>query len=73
MVYLICESTMEDFDVLRELSIRTYYETFAHLNTAEDMQACLDEAFEIHKLREELNNPDSFFSSCTAMIRLQDI
>ena len=53
--------TSEDFDTLRELSIRTYYETFAHLNTPEDMQAYLDEAFEISKLRGELNNPDSDF------------
>ena len=53
--------TIEDFDVLRELCIRTFYETFAHLNTVEDMQAYLDEAFEINKLRGELNNPDSDF------------
>ena len=53
--------TMKDFDTLRELSIRTYYETFAHLNTPEDMQAYLDEAFEVSKLRGELNNPDSDF------------
>ena len=53
--------TIEDFDVLRELSIRTYYETFGHLNTPEDMQEYLDEAFEIDKLRGELSNPDSDF------------
>ena len=46
----------EDFDVLRELSIRTYYETFAHLNTPEDMQAYLDEAFETNKFRNELED-----------------
>ena len=28
--------TMDDFNVLRELDIGTYYETFAHLNTKED-------------------------------------
>lgn len=53
--------TLEDFDLLRKLSIRTYYETFAHLNTAEDMQAYLDVAFENNKLRNELSNPDSDF------------
>ena len=52
---------MEDLDVLRDLSIRTYYETFAHLNDPEDMQAYLDEAFETGKLSNELNNPDSMF------------
>ena len=53
--------TIKDFDTLRELSIRTYYETFANLNTAEDMQEYLDEAFEINKLYCELNNTDSDF------------
>ena len=53
--------TIEDLDVLRELCIRTFYETFAHLNTVEDMQAYLDEAFEINKFRGELNNPNSDF------------
>ena len=53
--------TMDDFDVLRKLSMRTYYETFAHLNTPEDMQTYLDDAFEIKKLRDELSNPDSDF------------
>lgn len=53
--------TMDDFEVLREISIRTYYETFAHLSTPKDMQAYLDETFEINKLRGELNNLNSDF------------
>ena len=32
---------IEDLDTLRELSIRTYYETFAALNTPENMQEYL--------------------------------
>ena len=52
---------MDDFEVLRELSIRTYYETYAHLNTTEDMQVYLNEAFGIKKLCGELNNSDSDF------------
>lgn len=50
-----------DLDKLRELSISTYDETFAHLNTPEDMQAYLDEAFQIEKLSAELHNPESSF------------
>ena len=61
MKAILRKCTLEDFDTLRELSIRTYYETFAHLNTPEDMQAYLDEAFEVSKLRGELNNPNSDF------------
>ena len=56
----------EDFEVLRELSIKTYYETFAHLNTEEDMEAYLEEAFNVEKLTKEFNNTDSefFFLYC---------
>ncbi len=51
----------DDFRALRELSIRTYYETFAHLNTAEDMAAYLEEAFNVDRLTREFNNPNSSF------------
>ena len=53
--------TTEDFGVLRELSIRTYYETFAHLNTEEDMDAYLQDAFNVDKLSKELNDSNSAF------------
>ncbi len=53
--------THEDFDVLRELSIRTYYEAFAHLNAPENMAAYLEEAFNVDKLTEELSESDSAF------------
>ena len=51
----------EDFETLRELSIRTYYETFAHLNTAEDMAAYSEDAFNVERLTKELNDPNSSF------------
>lgn len=53
--------TLNDFETLRELSIKTYYETFAHLNTLEDMQAYLDKAFEIGKFRGELEDVNCEF------------
>ena len=53
--------TAEDFDMLRELSIRTYCETFAHLNTRENMRAYLDEAFNENRLYGELNDANSEF------------
>lgn len=52
---------LEDFDTVRELSIRTYYETFASLNTEEDMKAYLEEAFNVGKLSRELNDANSEF------------
>lgn len=54
MSIILRQCTLEDFDVLHDLSIRTYYETFADMNTAEDMEAYLIQAFEISKLRNEL-------------------
>ena len=51
----------DDIDVLRNLSYRTYFETFAHMNTPEDMEAYLDKAFEIEKLRAELLDVNSSF------------
>ena len=53
--------TIEDIDTLRALSIKTYYETFADMNTPENMQAYLDEAFEVNKLLRELSDPNSTF------------
>lgn len=62
--------TTEDLDLLRDFSIRTYHETFAALNTPENMQAYLDEAFEVNKLRSEFNDPNSdfFFLYCNDML-----
>lgn len=50
-----------DFHTLRELSIRTYYETFAHLNTPEDMAAYLEDAFNVDRLTKEFNDPNTSF------------
>ena len=51
----------EDINILRELAIKTYDETFAHLNTEEDMTAYLTDAFNIDKLHDELNDKNSDF------------
>ena len=55
------QCTTSDFDVLRELSIRTYYETFAHLNTKEDMDAYLNDAFNVERFSKELTDPNCAF------------
>ena len=61
METILKKCTTEDFDVLRELSIKTYYETFAHLNTKEDMAAYLEDAFSIERLTKEINDKNSEF------------
>lgn len=53
--------TVENLEILRALSIQTYYETFAHLNTAEHMNAYLNDAFATEKLYWECNHPGSLF------------
>ncbi len=53
--------TAEDRDALREFSIQTYSETFAQGNTAEDLEAYLQDAFDAGKLADQLNNPHSEF------------
>lgn len=53
--------TLEDAETLRDLSMITYYETFAHKNTAENMDAYLRTAYDIRKLRSELVTPHSEF------------
>ena len=57
----IKKCTAEDLEVLRQLSIKTYYETFSHQNTAENMAAYLEDAFDEGKLRRELGDENSSF------------
>ena len=52
---------MADIDELRTLSIQTYYETFASLNTSENMEEYLRCAFDREKLRKELADKNSMF------------
>ena len=52
---------LEDALILRDFSIKTFSETFSHLNTPETMKAYLDESFNINKIRGELLNVNSHF------------
>lgn len=52
---------MADMDELRMLAIRTYYETFAALNTPENMEEYLRRAFAREKLSRELSDKNSMF------------
>ena len=61
MSAVLRKCTTEDFDLLRELSIRTYYETFAHLNAKENMDAYLEDAFNVKRLTKEFNDTNSEF------------
>lgn len=53
--------TERDLDVLRDLSITTYRQTFAAVNTEENMNAYLEDAFAADKLLQELRDENSEF------------
>jgi ribosomal protein S18 acetylase RimI-like enzyme len=53
--------TADDLPALRELSVRTFSDTFRHLNTPEDFRAYLDKAFNTAQLRGEMSSADSEF------------
>lgn len=53
--------TTADLNQLQTISIETFSDTFGAQNTVANMQAYLDEAYNLPKLTAELNNPDSWF------------
>lgn len=53
--------TESDLDALRDLSITTYRQTFAAVNTEENMNAYLEDAFAADKLLRELRDTNSEF------------
>ena len=57
---------MADAELLRELSVSTFSETFSHMNTPENMEAYLGQAYAPEKLRRELadGNSDFFLLYC---------
>ncbi len=61
MGLLIRQCALDDIHVLRDISYRTFSETFSDMNTFDDMKAYLDKAFELDKLRAELLNENSSF------------
>ena len=53
--------TAGDAPELLELSIKTFFDAFAHLNNPDDMEAYASKAFTLPKLEQEINNPDAAF------------
>ncbi|QQK75496.1 GNAT family N-acetyltransferase [Salicibibacter cibarius] len=61
MSVVINECTLEDLKKLQEISYNTFHETFAHMNSEENMKAYLEKAFNTKRLEEELSTPFSTF------------
>lgn len=57
----IRRATPEDAELLARLGEQTFSETFAHLNTPEDMEAYLTSAFTPARLAGELADPRALF------------
>ena len=57
----IRRAELADAAPLVELASRIYYETFAAVNTPENMQAYISSAFTVKQLRAELNEPEAAF------------
>ncbi|TRZ35935.1 GNAT family N-acetyltransferase [Niallia circulans] len=61
MAITIKKCTVEDVNMLQEISYETFNETFKDQNTPENMTAYLVVAFTIEKLKTELKNTSSHF------------
>ena len=70
--------TAVDLCVLRNLSIKTYLDTFGEMNTPSNMKSYLDEAYSEYKLSNELENKNSDYlflysdSELTGYIKLNE-
>ncbi|MGI9583103.1 GNAT family N-acetyltransferase [Chryseobacterium sp. RRHN12] len=58
---IISKSGTEDLEILQNIGIQTFTETFAEDNTEEAMRKYLEDSFNTEKMKSELNNPDSLF------------
>ncbi len=61
MALTIRKAQESDAELICELSKKTFIETFASVNTEEDMKKYIQENFTIEEVRRELNNADSLF------------
>lgn len=61
----ISSVTAADIHQLQSIGSKTFVETFADQNTADDMQSYLDNNLSFDKLTDELSNPNSEFYFAT--------
>jgi ribosomal protein S18 acetylase RimI-like enzyme len=61
----IKKASLSDLDSLRNISIKTFIETFSSVNTAENMDNYVQDNFNTDQLTNEIINPDSHFYLAT--------
>jgi len=54
-------ATLNDAEILVEIGKKTFSDTFAALNTAENMKSYLNKTFNVDQVRKELDDPRSTF------------
>ncbi|AZA83623.1 GNAT family N-acetyltransferase [Chryseobacterium lactis] len=59
--FIINKTSSEDWEIIQNLGIQTFSETFAEDNSEEAMEKYLEESFNSGKVQSELNNPNSHF------------
>lgn len=57
----IRKASLSDLEIIQTLSIQTFTETFAAVNTAENMANYVQENFNLEQITSEISNPDSQF------------
>ena len=50
--------TTDDLEMVRDISIRTFYDTYAELNTPENIRLCIEESFNVKEMTRVLENPN---------------
>jgi ribosomal protein S18 acetylase RimI-like enzyme len=58
---IIRYATAEDAELISDLSRKTFYETFGHVNTKENMDKFMNEQFTHEKLIDEVSEPGNTF------------
>jgi ribosomal protein S18 acetylase RimI-like enzyme len=61
----INKAGISELETIQKISIQTFTETFAAVNTAENMENYIRDNFNLDKISSELNNPDSAFYIAT--------
>ncbi len=61
MTIHIRKCTLEDLEILQDVSVETFNETFKDQNSPENMKAYLDKAFNLNQLEQEISNSYSEF------------
>jgi ribosomal protein S18 acetylase RimI-like enzyme len=62
---IIRKATISDLEIIREISKQTFIETFADVNTPENMKNYVLENFNAAQVASEINNPESEFYLAT--------